>query len=74
MTIDTVPKTVNGSSVHSAAFQLALADLENRQAPVSEATRDELVDAILLLVRAGQRDPERLARYAVSRNMASRRK
>lgn len=70
--IDTVPKTVNGGSIHSAAFKLAMTELDELGVAVSEQMREELVDAILTLVRAGQREPEQLARYAVSRAKARR--
>lgn len=68
MTIsDTVPKTVNGGSVHSAAYKLVISELERLEQPLTDAGREEIVDAILALVRAGQRDPEQLARYAISK-------
>lgn len=70
--LDAVPKTVNGGSIHSAAFKLALAELDGLGLGVTEEMREELVDAIMMLVRAGQRQPEQLARYAVSRAKAKR--
>lgn len=70
--LDAVPKTVNGGSVHSAAFKLAITELDGLGLAVTETMREELVDAIMTLVRAGQREPEQLARYAVSRAKAKR--
>jgi glycerate-2-kinase len=66
--IDDVPKTANGSSVHAAAYRLALAGLHG--VAVTQAMRDEIVSTILDLVRAGHPDPAELAHHAAARALA----
>ena len=56
-------------SYHSEAYDLAMAKLieKNPKAPENAQLREELVMAIIELAYAGQKSPEQLARYGVSR-------
>lgn len=62
-----IPETIDGKSVHAEAFDLAVAQLQERQTVVDDDVKVALVSAIMDLVEAGQKDAQALARYAVSK-------
>lgn len=56
-------------AIQAEAFHTAMAELieGNPQADTDPKLKEEVVMAILDLARAGQTDPQRLARYAISK-------
>lgn len=62
-----IPQNNDERSFQATAFHLALAEVSNSDIGVEARLKDCIVDAIVALANAGQRDPEALARYAVSK-------